>query len=192
MRAHALLLLDLLMLGLVVVRPLVSQSIVRIDNLCCGAEAKLARSLLAPLEDVIDVKISIAERRAAIEHRANLPAAEIVRVLNSKFLGASIADSSSTTASASSGGFLFPEFVRASRTTIQIALFGLAVGLHLRQALPRVSLACAWASIALSFPMLRKAYLAVLRKSPNVEFLMALATGGSLLLGDVLEVHAFG
>ena len=166
-------------------------TIVRIDHLCCGNEAKLARELLAPLTDVVDVKISITERRAAIEHRTTLPASEIVKVLNSKHLGASIAE----VGSASSGranGFTWREILRAATTASQIVLFVLAVVMHLADALPVASLACAWVSIALSWPMLHEAYVAILRRAPNVELLMAVATAGSLLLGDVLEAASVG
>ena len=40
--------------------------------------------------------------------------------------------------------------------------------------------------------MLHEAYVAILRRAPNVELLMAVATAGSLLLGDVLEAASVG
>ena len=169
---------------------IVSRCIVRIDNLCCAAEARIARALLTNLDDVVDVKISIAERRAAIDHRPTLLPAEIVNVLNSKQLGASLSDSAST--ATVQGTFSLGEILRASASAAQISLFGLAVGLHLGHVLPTVSLMCAWASIILSFPMMRKACAAIQRRSPNVELLMALAAGGSLLLGDVIEAASVG
>lgn len=108
-------------------------AIVRIDHLCCGAEAKLIRELLDPLDDVLDVKISVNERRAAIDHRSSLPAAEIVRVLNTKQLGASIAEAGG--AAATTGAAMTKaEILRSLMTTGQILLFCLALGLkHLTQ-----------------------------------------------------------
>jgi Cd2+/Zn2+-exporting ATPase len=161
--------------------------------MCCGSEATLARAILEPLEDVLDVKISVTERRAAIEHRARLPAAEIVRVLNEKHLGASIAEVGGAAADdRGSGALSSSDLLRASTTVGQITLFGLALALRLAGALPLLSRTAAYASILLSWPMLRHAYAALRRCSPNVELLMAVATGGSLLLGDYLEAASVG
>ena len=69
-----------------------TQSVIRLDHLCCGKEVLLARELLAPYSEISDVKISLTDRRASIEHRTSLPASEIVRVLNSGHLGASVSE----------------------------------------------------------------------------------------------------
>ena len=110
------------------------QTIVRIDAMCCGGEAKLARELLAPLDDVIDVKISVTDRRAAIDHRASLPAAELVRVLNTKMLGASIAEAGGGAGGHGDAAFNWHEIFRASVTAGQIILFGVALALWQRGA----------------------------------------------------------
>jgi Cd2+/Zn2+-exporting ATPase len=41
------------------------------------------------MQGVTDVKISVTDRRAAIEHESNVTPQEILRVLNEKHLGAS-------------------------------------------------------------------------------------------------------
>ena len=38
-------------------------TVVRVDHLCCGMEAKLIRDMLGPLEAVAEVKISVTDRR---------------------------------------------------------------------------------------------------------------------------------
>ena len=168
------------------------QTIVRIDAMCCGGEAKLARQLLAPLDDVVDVKISVTDRRAAIDHRASLPAAELVRVLNTKMLGASIAEAGGGAGSKGDAAFNWHEIFRACVTAGQIVLFGVA--LALRQAGgPRSGVpAAAAGSLVLSWPMFHAAWLAILRCSPNVEFLMTVAAAGALLLGRLLEAASVG
>ena len=55
----------------------VQASILRVDHLCCGMEAKLIRDLLDPLDSVLDVKISTTDRRISVDHRASIKPAEI-------------------------------------------------------------------------------------------------------------------
>ena len=168
---------------------LLQQTVLRIDHMCCGAEAKLAREVLAPFDDVKDVKISVTDKRAVIKHRASMPAVEIVRVLNTKHLGASIAEQTSTESRTSV--FSRVEVRRASVSAGQVLIFFVALGLHLL-GWHVASLACAWVSVGLSWPMWHGAYLAVLRCAPNVEFLMAVAMAGALVLGEVVEAASVG
>lgn len=49
-----------------------------------------------------------------------------------------------------------------------------------------------WTCVALSFALFHAAYLALRRRSPNVEFMMAIAMAGSLVQGHVVEAANIG
>ena len=59
-------------------------TVVRVDHLCCGMEAKLIRDMLGPLEAVAEVKISVTDRRVNVEHTDGLAPESIVDMLNRK------------------------------------------------------------------------------------------------------------
>ena len=63
-------------------------SIIRVDHLCCGAESKLIHDLLGPIDAVVDVKISLAERRVSVQHTPELSADQVVDILNTNGLKA--------------------------------------------------------------------------------------------------------
>ena len=144
-----------------------TQSVIRLDHLCCGKEVLLARELLAPYSEISDVKISLTDRRASIEHRTSLPASEIVRVLNSGHLGASVSEANSTRAGS---GWRAYDFLRAASTTLLVVLYGIALIFHNIGNGSR-AIQPAWGSVLLSWQLFYAAYHAVLRRSPNVELL---------------------
>ena len=94
---------------------------IRVDHLCCGMESKLIRDLLTPLDAVVDVKISLTDRRINVEHSASLASQAIVEMLNNKHLGASIQDHSVVEAVGSS--FNHAETVRLTVNALQMGIF---------------------------------------------------------------------
>jgi len=171
----------------------VKSSIIRVDHMCCHCEAALIRELFDPFEDVLDIKVSVNDRRAIIEHRAKLEVTEIVRILNTKQLGAAVADTGSVSEAGSGGAAMTTaELMRSLVTTFQIVLFGGALGLNMCNALPTVALALSVGSLVLSWRMFYGAYLSVVRGLPNVEFLMTVAALGSVILGDYIEAASVG
>lgn len=143
-------------------------------------------------------------------------AAEIVRILNTKQLGASIADAGASGSGGGGASLTGAEVMRSLVTAFQILLFCGALGLNLYGVLPTLALGLAGGSILLSWPMfhsarasscvpprcetaqtqmgsvvssspLLQAYLSVRRGLPNVEFLMTVAALGSVVLGDYVE-----
>ena len=165
-----------------------TQSVIRLDHLCCGKEALLARELLAPYSEISDVKISLTDRRASIEHRTSLPASEIVRVLNSGHLGASVSEANSSRAGS---GWRAYDFLRAASTTLLVVLYGIALIFHNIGNGSR-AIQPAWGSVLLSWQLFYAAYHAVLRRSPNVELLMAIAAAGSVALGEIVDAASVG
>ena len=105
-------------------------SIIRVDHLCCGMEAKLIRDVLSPLETVADVKISVADRRVSVEHKHELDPDAIVELLNKKHLGASLQEKASVERVGSS--FNHAETVRLTVNATQILLFVATLALSLR------------------------------------------------------------
>ena len=93
-------------------------TIMRVDHLCCGMESKLIRELLAPLEEIEEVKISVADRRVSVEHSATLASETLVEVLNSKHLGASLQDQAAVDKNGSS--FNHAEIARLSINGTQL------------------------------------------------------------------------
>eukprot|EP00966_Prymnesium_polylepis_P060263 1398481-Prymnesium_polylepis.2 len=94
---------------------------IKVEHLCCGMESKLIRDVLAPLEAVADVKISLTDRRIKVEHDSGLAPETIVNMLNQKRLGASLQDRSVVEGVA--GSFNHAEMVRLTVNVTQISLF---------------------------------------------------------------------
>ena len=95
-------------------------TVIRVEHLCCGMEAKLIREILAPLEAVVDVKISLTDRRVNVEHRDELAPETIVDMLNDKYLGASLQDRS--VVEAVGGSFNRMEMARLTVNSTQLVL----------------------------------------------------------------------
>jgi cation transport ATPase len=152
-------------------------------------EAKLIRDMLSPLDAVNDVKISLVDRRVNVEHRATLASQAIVELLNTKHLGASLQDRSVVETVGSSFNNL--EKVRLTVNVTQVVLFAFTVAL-VWQRENRAALAVGWSCVMLSFALFHEAYLALRRRSPNVELMMAIAMAGALVQGDVVEAASVG
>ena len=150
-------------------------SIIRVDHLCCGMEAKLIRETMAPVDAVLDVKISVSDRRVSVEHTADISPEAIVDMLNAKHLGASLQDKAVVESVGSS--FNVQEVTRVVVNGLQLLVFAVMCALSLlgHHAAAR---ALGYVCCALSAALFHEAYLAVLRRSPNVEVMMAIAMVG--------------
>ncbi|EOD12645.1 hypothetical protein EMIHUDRAFT_452160 [Emiliania huxleyi CCMP1516] len=164
-------------------------TVVRVDHLCCGMEAKLIRDMLGPLEAVAEVKISVTDRRVNVEHTDGLAPESIVDMLNRKHLGASLQDKSVVESVGSS--FNHAEIVRLTVNATQIVLFAATLALP-RVGFPKMAYGLAWACVAMSVALFHEAYLALRRRSPNVELMMAIAVVGALVQGNVVEAASVG
>jgi len=162
---------------------------IKVEHLCCGMESKLIRDVLAPLEAVADVKISLTDRRIKVEHDSGLAPETIVNMLNQKRLGASLQDRSVVEGVA--GSFNHAEMVRLTVNVTQISLF-VATLVLMWCGFPRTAYGMGWACSALSFALFHEAYLALRRWSPNVELMMAIAMASALAQDDVVEAASVG
>ena len=127
--------------------PAMRSTIVRVDHLCCGMEAKLVRDLFSPVSAIGDVKISLADRRVSVEHDPELAPEEIVEMLNKKHLGASLQEKAVVETVGSS--FNHAETVRLTVNVTQIVLFVATLALY-RLGFPKTALGVGWVCVALS------------------------------------------
>ena len=164
-------------------------SIIRVDHLCCGMEAKLIHELMDPMETVVDVKISLSDRRVSVEHTPDLLPEAIVDLLNSKHLGASLQDKAVVESMGSS--FNAKELARLVVNGAQLTLFA-AMWIVQMLGWYTVAEALGYATTALSLALFHEAYLAILRRSPNVELMMAIAMLGALVQHDPIEAANVG
>ena len=159
-------------------------TVLRVDALCCGSEARLIRQLLSPLPDVADVKISLSERRVSVDHARSLAPEAIVELLNRKHLGAAVHERGVGGSVGSS--FNHAEVARLTASAAQLGLLGAAVALRWL-GFGQVACMMGWASVAMSFALFHAAYLALRRHSASVELVMAMSVLGALAQGDVAE-----
>ena len=165
-------------------------TIIRVDHLCCGMEAKMIRDLLDPMETVAEVKISLTDKRVNVQHRDVLTPDELINLLNAKHLGASLVDRSVEVEGVGSS-FTHAETVRLTVNATQLVLFAATVALECVK-FRKAAFGLGLATVALSFALFQEAYLAVLRRSPNVELMMAIAMAGALAQGEVVEAASVG
>jgi len=152
-------------------------------------ESKLVREMLGPLDAVVDVKISLSDRRVNVEHMTDLAPEAIVEMLNTKHLGASLEDKAMVETVGSS--FNTKEVLRLAINGSQLLLFAVMMALQVLGMYGGAD-ALGYACVALSVALFHEAYLAVLRRSPNVEVMMVIAMLGALLQGDVVEGASVG
>lgn len=157
-------------------------------------EAKIIHETLDPVDTVVDVKISLAERRVSVEHTPALSPESIVDMLNAKYLGASLQDKAVVESVGSS--FNVKELTRLIVNGLQLVLFAVLCILHLTEThSPWRHNWCellGYACCALSVALFHEASLAILRRSPNVELMMAIAMVGALVQGDPIEAANVG
>lgn len=152
-------------------------------------EAKIIHDTLGPMDAVVDVKISLSDRRVSVEHTPDLAPEAIVDVLNKKHLGASLQDRAVVERVGSS--FNAKELMRLFINGLQLTLFA---ALGILQLLGRhgAAEALGYACVLLSVALFHEAYLAILRRSPNVEVMMAIAMLGAIVQGDPIEAANVG
>ena len=87
--------------------------------------------------------------------------------------------------------FNHAEIVRLTVNATQIVLFAATLALP-RVGFPKMAYGLAWACVAMSVALFHEAYLALRRRSPNVELMMAIAVVGALVQGqrgrDIAEI----
>ena len=54
---------------------------IRVDHLCCAGESKIIRKVLEK-DFILDIKISVMDRRVKVEHTNGIEAETIVELLN--------------------------------------------------------------------------------------------------------------
>jgi len=138
--------------------------------------------------DVIDLRVSVVDRAAYVEHRSGLDPSKLVEALNDKRLGASLKDAGE--AGSAGSGLEWRAKVGACRVAAQVALF-LAGGRpdFLGQQVSKVALVLC---VLLSYGLFYKAALAVAGARANVELLMSLAMVGSLAQLQLPEAAMVG
>lgn len=164
-------------------------SIVRVDHLCCGMEAKLIHDILDVVDAVADVKISLSDRRVSVEHTPELSPDAIVDMLNAKFLGASLQEQAAVERVGSS--FNAKELTRLAINALQLLIFATLCAMQLLER-HRTAEMLGYACVALSFALFHEAYLAIRRRSANVELMMAIAMLGALAQGEPIEAANVG
>ena len=155
-------------------------------------EVKLIHEIFAPVETVVDVKISLSDRRVSVDHTPELSPDAIVDMLNARHLGASLQDQAVVERVGDS--FNAKEMARLIINGLQLALFATLCVLQLFHH-HRAGDACdvlGYACVAFSVALFHEAYLAILRRSPNVELMMAVAMLGALVQGDPIEAANVG
>ena len=162
----------------------------------------MVKELLYPFDGIVEVSVSLVDKTAFVTHRANVEPEEIVRVINTKHLGASLKE---TGAAAIAGGVLrSAAHSTAVVCTIQAVLFTLgalfmfAVGKchdseHCNDVYAggfngwEIAANGLWGCcLPLSYKLFHHAALACMRLRPNMEVLMSIAVLGSVGLGDLM------
>ena len=124
---------------------------------------------LHPMETVAEVKISLTDKRVNVQHRDVLTPDELINLLNAKHLGASLVDRSVEVEGVGSS-FTHAETVRLTVNATQLVLFAATVALECVK-FRKAAFGLGLATVALSFALFQEAYLAVRRRSPNVELM---------------------
>lgn len=152
---------------------------------------KLVRETIAGFgPEVVDLKVSVSDRTAWLEHWSTTPPQQVVDSLNEKHLGASIAERGEVGDNRAS--LSKQEVLRAGITAAQVILFTMGMTLKFGSEYSAGANIVFVLCVALSYPLFYKAYLAVRRMRANVEFLMGAAMAGSLVQGQVMEAATVG
>eukprot|EP00794_Sanderia_malayensis_P012802 gene12802-14115_t len=165
----------------------VSTTKLRVQNMCCGQEAKMLKSSLGVLKGVVSVHVNVPGRVAVVRHKTCvLSKSKIVKILNDKHLGVSIIEQGRLTAGDSmqvSWKFL----LQLSTLSVISALYAVTLGASFYNqnwsswvALALIAIGC--------FPISLKV-ISNLRKRVlfDVNLLVLIAIVGIALLGEFLE-----
>jgi len=190
------------------------KSYILVEALCCVGEADLVRKVLGDIEGVDDnIIVSLLDRTVIVTHSDHVDPLDMIKALNSNYLGASLKDvgriKSSTKKEIGSskrklhfGGDSFEDLC----FFVQVVFF--VTGVILQYTDPECEFPCpieTWGNvnemstnqkyalllyfgvIALSRKMFRLAWSAMMTCRANAEFLLSIAVIGSLFEGDVMS-----
>jgi len=143
----------------------------------------------------MDIKVSVGDRTAYVEHWSTLEPQVVVDKLNEKRLGASLRERGESGVNAKRS---WRSVLSSFCLLAQVVLFCFGVAVQYcydtadDETVGTIIKVIFGACIVLSFNLFHKAVIAVLRVRANVEFLMATAMIGSLSLGLLREAAIVG
>jgi len=137
------------------------------------------------LDGILNVKVSLADRTARVEHKSSLDANKLVSVLNEKHLGASLKERAQLSSPDVSTGWQCS--AGCLRIVTQLVLFAVGTYCELMGQGRLVSQLLLGSCLVLSYGLFYKAVLAVLRRRANVELMMSLAALGSAMQADLVN-----
>jgi len=162
----------------------------RVANLCCAGEERIIRNTIAKLSGVREVSVNVIGRYIVVKHCPNpccTPAYLIRDRLNDKRLGASIQEVGSDEEEDEKSD-LKPDILQLAFATVLIALFVLALSLDLLEISPLAAIityvSCIWLGIA---PVLYDAYIALQRRTIDINILMLVAIGGAVSIYEFTD-----
>eukprot|EP00629_Pelagomonadales_sp_RCC1024_P008770 CAMPEP_0119270672 /NCGR_PEP_ID=MMETSP1329-20130426/7580_1 /TAXON_ID=114041 /ORGANISM="Genus nov. species nov., Strain RCC1024" /LENGTH=423 /DNA_ID=CAMNT_0007270697 /DNA_START=83 /DNA_END=1351 /DNA_ORIENTATION=- len=149
----------------------------RLANVCCEAEAALAKTTLEPLPGVVEVKVNVVGRVAYVTHKPAVVTSQgLADALNGAKLGASIQSAAEKADAAGDP----PNYAEVAFVAVLALCFAAGFALHVR----RVFLG----TVALGvLPLARDAARAAASGRLDVNVLMLVAVAGALELGDAAE-----
>mmetsp|Transcript_61269 Transcript_61269/g.154651 ORF Transcript_61269/g.154651 Transcript_61269/m.154651 type:complete len:375 (+) Transcript_61269:145-1269(+) len=150
----------------------------------------MVKKALEPLKGVLDVKVSVPDRCAYVEHRTTVNPDEMLRVLNAQHLGAIL--KSSGEAGEEDSAARHEERVAALKLVGQVLFLSIGFYLELTGRKNLASDGVLLLCVLLSYSLFHKAFLAILRRQSNVELLMSVAMLGSLLQAEILDAAMVG
>ena len=155
------------------------------------------------MDGIIEVSVSLIDKTAFVTHRSNVLPDQIVDIINSKHLGASIKDTGAAGQSENIGTqSVVPTAIRICAIQIFFFAFGVVCMYALGECDEHcddvftegalngweVTAAVLWSCcILFSYRLFYHAGLACLRLRPNMEVLMSIAIIGSVCLGDLMS-----
>lgn len=150
----------------------------------------MIREALKPKTDIVDVRVSISDKTVRVKHNDVLSPQALVDILNGIHMGASLHDMGEVGQFTKS--WSWRECLNGGTWAIQLLLLSSGLALEFL-AMAQVGANIAYlVCVALSWPLFKKAWLALLRRKANVEFLMAAAMIGSMLQGATREAAMVG
>lgn len=141
---------------------------------------------LKSIDGILDIKTSVIDRTVAVHHLSSLPVEDLVVALNSKHLGAILKDVSRV-AKGADGGMDWESIANSCQALNQMLLFSGAAWCQAKgfdEVFTRIPLLMC---ILLSYRLFYKASLAARNMRANVDLMMAVASAGSILQGDLLS-----
>eukprot|EP00927_Polykrikos_kofoidii_P015579 TRINITY_DN16937_c0_g1_i2.p1 TRINITY_DN16937_c0_g1~~TRINITY_DN16937_c0_g1_i2.p1 ORF type:complete len:715 (-),score=114.05 TRINITY_DN16937_c0_g1_i2:88-2232(-) len=140
----------------------------------------MVRAALEKFPDILDVKVSVADRSTYVEHRSSLDPQDLVVALNEKGLGAMLKEHGEEGAPARAS-FTWQDGAAVARLCLQVVLYAVGVVLVFSGQKGLVSEFAFLLCVLLSYTLFYRAGIALWRRHTNVELLMSLAMTGCLV-----------